>query len=277
MELGKYNDLKILRFTSVGAYLGDESENEVLLPNKYLSDDMELDDVVCVFLYRDSEDRMVATTETPFLTLNDFAYLKVTEVNYFGAFVNWGLEKELMIPFKEQKAKLEEDRYYLIHLGLDTATDRLFGSAKVEKYFEECREDYDIDQKVQLLICEETDLGNKVVVNNKYQGLIFNSDISKELKRGEKTIGYISKVREDGKIDVRLEVSGYQKVEFSSNSLLDKLISDKEVFLTDKSSPEEIRSQLGMSKKTFKQSVGKLYKERLIEIDRENGKLVYIG
>ncbi|MCH2230329.1 MAG: S1-like domain-containing RNA-binding protein [Crocinitomicaceae bacterium] len=266
MNIGEFNNLTILRFTSVGAYLADEEDNDVLLPNKYLTDDMQLDDEVSVFVYRDSEDRVVATTEKPYIEMGGFAYLKATAVSHFGAFVDWGLEKELMVPFKEQNLKLEEGRYYLTHLFLDDQTDRVVGSTRVQRYFQFCEEEFEADALVDLLICETTDLGVKVVVNNKYSGLIFRSDISKSVKRGDYIKGYVAKVREDGKLDIRLDKVGYDKISGSAEELLKILQRDKSLNLTDKSDPDDIREILGMSKKTFKQAVGSLYKQRLIKL-----------
>ena len=275
MKIGEFNELTLLRFTSVGAYLIDEMDNDVLLPNKYLTDDMELDDVLNVFVYRDSEDRVVATTEKPFIELNGYAFLKATEVNHFGAFMNWGLEKELMVPFREQNLKLEEGKYYLTHLLLDESTDRVFGSTKVNRYFKKATEPIDPNEEVDLLICETTDLGIKVIVNNQYSGLIFRSDISRVIKRGQLTKGYVSNLREDGKFDVRLDLVGREKISDSAEKLLEILKIKKQLLITDKSDPDTIREVVGMSKKTFKQAVGSLYKQRLISLD--DSRITYLG
>ena len=274
MNIGEFNELTVLRFTSVGAYLGDDQDNDVLLPNKYLSEGLEIDDKINVFIYRDSEDRAVATTEIPKIEMNGYAYLKVTAVNHFGAFADWGLEKELMIPFKEQYLKLEEGNYYLTHLALDESTDRVYGSTKTNRYLQDCEETFEADTEVEIMVCERTDLGVKVIVNGKYSGLIFKSDISRPLRRGQKTIGFVSNVREDGKVDVRLDKVGLDKVLNSVDQLLEKLRADGEIPLSDKSDPDDIRELVGMSKKTFKQAVGKLYKQRLIELG--DGKITLV-
>ena len=274
MKIGEFNELTLLRFTSVGAYLEDENENDVLLPNKYLTDEMELDDKINVFIYRDSEDRVVATTQIPKIEMTGYAYLKVTAVTHFGAFANWGLEKELMIPFKEQYLKLEEGNYYLMHLALDEKTDRVYGSTKVNRYLQECTEQFEDEAEVELMICERTDLGTKAIVNGKYSGLIFKNDVSKRLRRGQKIIGYVANVREDGKLDIRLDKAGGEKILSSADKLLEILHSDGEILLTDKSDPELVRETVGMSKKTFKQAIGKLYRERRISLD--NGKVTLI-
>lgn len=266
MIIGDYNDLEILRFTSVGAYLGDPEGNDVLLPNKYLNDSWEIGDTVCVFLYRDSEDRLVATTEEPMITLNQFTYLKAKSVSFYGAFMDWGLEKDLLIPFREQARKIEEDKEYLTYLYLDSSTDRLVGTTKTDKHLIPCTTELKEGDKVQLIICEKTDLGLKVIVNGQFKGLVFNNDITKNLKRGQKSVGFVGKVRPDGKLDIKLDQEGYEKIDKMSEDLLKIIETKKSLPLTDKSSPEEIKALLNMSKKSFKQAVGKLYKQRLIEL-----------
>lgn len=273
MKIGQYNDLTILRFTAPGAYLGDEEDNDVLLPGKYTTQDMQEGDVIRVFLYKDSEDRIVATTEDPLIELGGFAYLRVKEVNVFGAFLDWGLEKDLMVPFKEQNQKMEEGKTYLVTLQLDEATDRLFATMKVNRYLEECHDQELLNQKVSLLICDKTDLGVKVIVNNLYHGLIYRNDISKPLRRGMVTEGYIYTIREDGKVDVRLEKSGFEKFDEAAENILSQLKNKKVIYLSDKSDPDDIREQVGMSKKTFKQAIGKLYKAKLITITENSVEL----
>lgn len=264
MKVGQKNVLRILRFTSVGAYLGDDQDNDVLLPNKYLNDNMNLNDDVEVFIYRDSEDRLVATTEEPLIELNGFAYLQVKEVNFYGAFVNWGLEKDLMIPFKEQHKQLEENSYYLTSLRLDTATDRVYGTTKVNKLFDKTPSHGLLNKEVNILIGDQTDLGIKVVVDNRYQGIIYHSDVNKAIRRGDVETGYVYTIRDDGKVDVRLGKPGYERIDDYSDTLLKILQKRKTLKLTDKSDPADIREAVGMSKKAFKQAVGKLYKARLI-------------
>ncbi len=275
MKIGEYNELTILRFTSVGAYLGDEQDNDVLLPNKYLTENMLIGESVTVFLYKDSEDRIVATTETPKVVLNTFAFLKVKEVNAFGAFLDWGLEKDLLVPFKEMNLKMEEDRYYPIYLKLDEATNRLVATARINNLFHKDVTDIELNQEVDLLIWDTTDLGVKVIVNNKYAGLIYHSDISREINRGFHSVGYVYNIREDGKLDVRLEPSGYAKIEPQAEKLLAILHKNQGILmLTDKSDPEDIRTEVGMSKKTFKQAVGNLYKNKIITLGSDRISLV---
>lgn len=266
MNIGQYNDLTILRFTAPGAYLGDDEDNDVLLPGKYTTDDMEVGDVISVFLYKDSEDRIVATTETPLIQLGEFAYLKVIEVNAFGAFLNWGLEKDLMAPFKEQNQLMEEGKYYLVTLQYDYATDRLFASMKVNRYLEECTDESILNVESDILVCDTTELGIKVIVNNRYPGIIYRNDISRKINRGFRDVGYVYNIREDGRLDVRLEKAGFEKFDEAAERILNMLIDKKVIHLSDKSDPDEIREIAGMSKKTFKQAIGKLYKARRIFI-----------
>ena len=265
MQLGVFNKLTINRLTLVGAFLEDIQGNEVLLPKKYLSDAMQVDSEVSVFIMKDSENRIVATTETPHLLLGGFAYLRIAEINPFGAFADWGLDKDLFVPFREQIYKLFIDEKYLFVLKYDHETDRLFGSMKVKKSFDFCDEEL-TGLEVDLLICEQTELGINVIVNNKYSGLIYTQDFNKPLERGERSKGYVTKVREDGKLDVRFEPTTFEKYDMASEDLLEKLRKEKVMFLTDRSNPEDIREQLGMSKKTFKQAVGKLYRHRKINL-----------
>lgn len=274
MKLGQLNDLTILRFTSVGAYLGDEADNDVLLPNKYLTPELEIDDVVSVFLYKDSEDRIVATTETPLIQLNEFKYLQVKEVGAFGAFLDWGLEKDLLVPFKEQRLKLEEGRYYLVTLRLDEATDRLYGSTRINRFMEPCEDPEYLNKESDIQICETTDLGVTVIVDGIYKGIIYHNDVNRVLNKGEHYTGFVYNIREDGKVDVRLERGDLQRFDEAAERLLGILQDKKILRLSDKSHPDEIREQVAMSKKMFKQAIGKLYKARLINLSEDSIELV---
>lgn len=273
--LGQYNDLKVLRFTTVGAYLGDEDGNDVLLPNKYLTPDLSVDDTIHVFLYLDHDERIVATTEIPILELHTFAYLKVVETTHIGAFLDWGLIKHIFCPFKEQAVKMEEGKYYLVYLYIDEATQRLLVSARTKKFIETERIVVEPGEEVELLICDKTELGVNVIVNDTYSGLIFTNHITKIIKRGERCTGYVSKIREDGKLDISLQPIGHFKIEPSAQSLLDLLKQNDGILpLTDKSDPDLIREWVGMSKKTFKQAVGNLYKQKLISLEPSSIKLL---
>lgn len=267
MNIGEWNQLTVLRFTAHGSYLSDEEGNEVLLPNKYVERGLVENDKIDVFVYRDSEDRMVATTLKPLIELNGFSYLKVKQLNFYGAFVDWGLEKDLMIPFKEQKMRLEEGQSYLTCLLLDEATNRLYGTTKVGKHIQSCSESFDASEPVEALICDRTDLGVRVIINNRYAGLVYSSDIIRPVRRGDLTKAYVYNVREDGKLDVRLEPQGMVRISESAERLLEILKKKGKLNIHDKSDPEIIRETVGMSKKTFKQAVGGLYKQRLITLE----------
>lgn len=265
--IGEYADLRIDRFTSVGAFLEDDEGFEVLLPNKYLTDDMEENQTINVYIYNDSEDRPVATTETPKIELNDFAFLKVKAVSSFGAFLDWGLEKDLLVPFKEQTAKMVEDGVYLIRLYRDDQTNRLVGSARINRYLEDEVTDLEQGDEVDLFVAEISDLGRKVIVNEKYSGLIFKDRLVRPLRNGERTKGFVEFIREDGKIDISLVPIGLEKFDEFSEQLLDYLKDNNGVStVTDKSSPDLIRTELGMSKKSFKKAVGNLYKNKKIKL-----------
>lgn len=271
MKLGEYNTLTLLRLTTVGAYLGDgEEEFDVLLPNKYVTNEMEVGKDVEVFLYLDSEDRLIATTLHPLITINTFAYLEVEQVNLYGAFMNWGVEKGLMVPYKQQKMKLVEGGYYLTYLLMDEPTQRLIGSTKVSGFLSENTFGLEENQEMEMLICDIVDLGLQVIVNDKYHGLIYHNDLIRKLRKGTRVKGYISKIREDGKLDMRLEKSGIERIEPNAERLMQILGKNNgKLMLTDKSSPEDIRDIAGMSKKIFKQAVGNLYKQRIITLEND--------
>lgn len=273
--IGKNVELSINRFTSVGAYLEDFKDFEVLLPNKYLTDNMELGQLVNVFIYNDSEDRPVATTETPLIELNDFAFLTVKDVNEFGAFLNWGLEKDLLVPFKEQNSKMMEGGAYLVRLILDEKTNRLIGTAKINRYLDESPNDLETGDEVDLFVAERSDLGRKVIVNNIYSGLIFEDRIVQPLENGQKTKGYVEFIRQDGKIDISLVPLGLEKFDLFTEQLLTYIKeNDGKIYLTDKSDPELIRTELGLSKKSFKKAVGNLYKKKIIRLHEDSIELV---
>ena len=273
MQLGQINTLTIDRFTPPGAFLKDKFGNEVLLPNKYLLEEFELEQEIDVFVFKDSEQRIVSTTETPFLLLDEFKYLKVTQITPIGAFVDWGLDKNLLVPFSEQILKLEEEETYLIGLRYDDQTDRLYGSMKIKSLLEPCTDDLK-GIKVNLLICEKNDLGVSVIVNKKHEGLLFQNNIISKINHGDEIEGYVENVREDGKLDIRLEPITFEKYDIAIEKILERLNQEGKLFLSDKSPSEQINSELGMSKKTFKQSIGKLYKWRKITLHKDYIELI---
>ncbi len=255
--------------TDFGMYLIDKEGNEVLLPNKYVPEDMLINDEIEVFVYNDSEDRMVATTLKPKIQRNEYGYLKVKEVNAFGAFLDWGLEKDLLVPFREQKLKMLPEKKYLVYLYLDEKTDRLVASAKIQRFIEKDKIELEEGEEVNLLICEQTTLGVNVIINNLYKGLIFKSDLYQKIMPGNLRKGFIKHIRPDNKIDVVLEKQGYQNIEPNAEKILEKLhLHNGYLDLNDKSDPTEIAAHLEMSKKTFKKAIGALYKKRLIRIEK---------
>jgi predicted RNA-binding protein (virulence factor B family) len=270
MQLGKINKLTIKRFAPPGAYLIDLQENEVLLPNKYLTPDMEEGTEVEVFVMKDSSERLVCVTEKPYILLGDCVYLDVVEVNPFGAFVDWGLDKDLFVPFAEQRTRLEIGDRYLFTLLYDFETDRLFGSMKIKKVLIPCTDLSMEGQEVDLLICDEGKLGRNVIVDKRYEGLIFKDQQNQPLQREQECKGYVAKVREDGKLDIRLEVPNDSRYDAAEQKILDTLAAQEGFLaLTDKSDPNEVRAVLGLSKKTFKQAIGKLYKHRRIALEAD--------
>ena len=269
MEVGKYNTLKVLRATSVGMYLGDEEGNDVLLPHKYIPEDIEMGADIKVFIYRDSEDRLIATTLTPAILLNQFAVLEVVATSPIGAFLDMGLEKDLFVPFREQNHKLQKGQWTPVFLYLDEQTDRLVASVKVNKFFKNLESiDLEVGQKVDLLVFEKTDLGYNVIINNLYKGLVYENEIFQRLAWGDITQGYIKTIREDGKIDVSLQPIGFlQARDEHSKTILEKLQSNNgKLEVSDSSDPILIQEQLNMSKKAFKKAIGGLYKDGLIKI-----------
>ncbi len=276
IEIGKYNELTILRETSVGLYLGDESGEDVLLPNKYCPDKYELEDKITVFVYLDYAERKIATNLTPKVLFNEFALLRVTAIETVGAFMDWGLEKDLMVPFKEQRQRMDVDRWYIVYLDIDTETDRLFASNRIERHLQNESLTVEEGDKVDILIFHKTDLGFSVIVNNVHKGLIYNNEIFKELNIGDKLKGFIKNIREENKLDISLQPIGYTNYNDTNTQLLYNSLTEGGGFLaiTDKSSPEEIHTQFGISKKAFKRALGALYKDRKIEIGPDGIKLI---
>jgi Uncharacterized protein conserved in bacteria len=268
IEIGRKNKLKILRQTSVGLYLGDVSGEEVLLPDKYCPARFKIEDEIEVFVYRDHEGRKIATNLTPKINLNEFALLQVTAVTEVGAFLDWGMEKELFVPFMEQKQKMKKGRWYIVYLDLDTKTDRLYASNGIERHLQNDILTIKEKEEVELLVLQKTDLGFTVIVNNRHTGLIYKNEIFKELNIGDKLNGFVKKIREDNKIDILLQAIGYNNFIDTNTELIYRALLENEGFLavTDKSSPDEIYSQFGISKKAFKKTLGALFKQKKIEI-----------
>jgi len=274
IEIGEYQVLDVIKDTPYGLYLVDaeDDDEEVLMPGKFVTDDMKVGDKIKVFVYNDSKGRLVATTEEPAFLLDQYAYLTVAAVNDMGAFCDWGVSKQLFIPFKNQASKLKEGERYVVHLYLDEKTDRLVGTTKLNPFLEHFKDD-DIEkgEEVPLLVYQVTDIGYKVVIDNYYSGLIYKSETSETLQVGQEIKGFVKPFRNDGKIDISLSPLGYQNIEPNAQIILEKLqAAGGSLSLNDKSDPELIREELGMSKKLFKKAVGNLYKSKTIEL-RDQG------
>lgn len=300
--LGQKNLLKAAWKVDFGMYLEGDEEGKILLPNRYVPEGLEVGDEVEVFVYLDNEERRVATTLEPKAMVGDFAYLEVAWVNEFGAFLNWGLMKDLFCPFREQKKRMEEGRSYIVHVHLDEESYRIMASAKVEKWLEndklvkeksdtsvsikktketdlsDLSEDYHrlhVGDKVSALIWQKTDLGFKAIIDNKYGALLYDSQVFKDIHTGDRVDAYVTKIRPDGKIDVALQPSGRQHTEDFAEQLLRYLqYRGGRCRLGDKSSAEDIKEQFGVSKKTYKRAIGDLYKRRLITISDDGIELV---
>ncbi|WP_159799042.1 S1 RNA-binding domain-containing protein [Flavobacterium sp. MK4S-17] len=270
IEIGKYNTLKIDRTTSVGLFLTD-GKTDVLLPKKYVPRTFEIGDEIDVFIYLDQEERPVATTLKPYIRLNEFALLRVSYINKFGAFVDWGLEKDLFVPFREQARPMEEGKRYIIYMYLDEKSNRLAGSSKISQFLDNEELTVETGEEVDLLVSHITDMGINVIINQKHKGLLYKDDVYKELRTGDKLKGYIKNIRPDNKIDVTLQKQGYEGIEPNAEKILDELRSGRGFLrLNDNSHPEDIKTVLQMSKKTFKKAIGSLYKQKLIDI-KEDG------
>lgn len=272
LEIGKYNQLEVKKISSFGAYLASEA-GEILLPQKYAPEGLKPGDVVKVFVYLDSEDRLVATSQTPKAQVGDFAVLEVKDNSPIGAFLDWGLEKDLFVPFSEQTVPMKKREKYLVRLYLDRS-ERIAASAKIGKFLETELIPLKVGEEVDLMIYEFTDLGAKVIINGLYAGLLFRNELYGKPVPGTRLKGYVNKIREDKKIDVTLRKSGCSGVDGCKERIMKTLeASGGFLPLSDKSSPELIGELLEMSKKTFKKAIGSLYKDGFIELTEENIKL----
>jgi predicted RNA-binding protein (virulence factor B family) len=271
IELGKMNTLKINRRVDFGVYVGDGVE-ELLLPSKYIPEGVAVRDMVEVFVYKDSEDRMVATNLEPMIMLDQFASLEVKEVNNFGAFMEWGLEKDLFVPYKEQAVRMSKGERHIVRLCLDHKTNRLVGVTKILGFLERDTDELEEKQEVEVLVFGESDLGFNVLIDGKYQGLVYKNDVFDLLEIGDKRTGYIKEIREeDGKVDVSLRPFGVDAIDASKDTVWDKIKNapDGKLAVNDKSTPETIKNMFGLSKKAFKKAIGGLYKEGKIQITPE--------
>lgn len=267
-EIGRRNRLEILYETDSGFYLDGDVHGEILLPGKYIPRGARPGEILDVFIYRDSEDRLVATTEYPLAMVGEFASLRVVGMNpRVGSFLDWGLDKDLLLPIREQKEGLDIGYWVVVAVLLDDRSDRIMASARISRHLNLTPPEYHEGQEVKLLITGTTPLGYNAIVDNAHTGLLYRAEVALPLKMGQRMTGYIRAVREDGKIDLGLDQAGHRRIDNYQDDVLKALeASGGRMPYHDKSSPEEIRAAFGMSKKAFKQAIGTLFKARRIMI-----------
>lgn len=275
IKLGDYNRLTIVKSVDFGLYLDGGDEGEILLPTRYVPKGAGIGDEIDVFIYLDQDERLVATTQQPLAKVGDFAHLEVAWVNEYGAFLNWGLMKDLFCPFREQKKRMATGSSYIVYVTVDEDSYRLMATAKVDRYLDNERPLYRHNDEVDLLVWQKTDLGFKVIVDNKFSGLVYDDRIFRPLTTGDRLKGYIDHIRQDGKIDIVLQPTGHRHTEEFSETLLRYLQENNgHCELGDKSPAELIADRFKVSKKTYKKAVGDLYRRRLISIDEDGITLV---
>ncbi len=270
-ELGKSDTLKVVKIVDFGVYLDGGLLGEILLPRKYVPENCPIGRPIEVFIYHDSQDRMIATTQKPLAQVGQAALLKVKAATEIGAFLDWGLPRDLFIPFREQKQRMDSGKSYIVFVYLDEKSQRVVASSKLDKFIHQQPVSFGEAEMVKLLIYDRTEMGYKAIVNGTHWGMLYENEVFRELRRGQQIDGYIKKIRDDDKIDLCLQRPGYAEIpDFAE--LIIKQLREHNGFLalTDKSSPEKIYNIFGISKKTYKKALGALYKRKLIEI-RSNG------
>ncbi len=267
IEIGKYNTLRVVKVVDFGVYLDGEERGEILLPNEYVPKDCFPEDYLKVFVYFDSEDRIIATTEVPNIRVGEFAWMKVVSTSSVGAFLDWGLRKDLLVPFREQRDRMEEGKSYLVYAYVDESSDRIVATAKIEKYLDNVPVEYKTGQEVDVLIARKSDMGYNVIVDNLHWGLVYRNEVFRPLKLGQKLKGYIKGIRKDDKIDIILQKKGYDRVDAIVEKILEKLEDNGGVLdVSDKTAPEIIYNLFECSKKDYKKAIGTLFKEKKIEL-----------
>lgn len=273
-KIGKMNHLQVVKLVDFGVYLDAEEFSTVLLPKRYAPEGCAVGDWLDVFIYLDSEDDLIATTLTPKAMLGECAYLKVTDVNDAGAFLDWGLPKDLLVPYNEQHKPMEVNKSYVVTLQLDAGTDRLFASSKLNRYLEETSHGFKPQQAVDLLICGRSDMGYKAVVNHTHLGLIFRDDAFKPLKYGQRLQGYIKELRADKKLDLSLQLpAGAARQDLGEQIIAHLQANGGTSTLTDKAAPDDIYHHFNVSKKNYKKALGALFKQKRIVIGKDEIKL----
>ena len=274
VNVGKYNTLKVVKAVDFGLYLDGGEGKEILLPTRYVPKEAKVGDEIEVFIYHDNEGRLIATTARPYATVGEFQFMEVKDVNRTGAFLDWGIMKDLLVPFKEQKKAMRVGKWYLVYVRLDHVTGRIMASARIEKFLNNVFPHYERGEEVDLLIADEAELGYKVIINNTHTGLVYYDETFQRLEKGEHIKGYIKEVREDEKIDVSLMPLGYQKVEGIAGTILSALKAQGGyIAVHDKSEPDVIYALFRCSRKAFKQAIGALYKQHLITLEEKGIRL----
>ncbi len=274
-EIGQILELEALKITPQGVYLITDDEKEILLPNKYVPADLEIEDKIEVFVYTDSEDRPIATTLEPKIKLHECAYLKAVDVNKYGAFFDWGMEKDLLVPFSEQFLKIVAGKRYIIYLYKDELTNRLVGTTKFGKFIRENKVLIKPGDEVNLLVSGETEIGYKVIVNNRHYGMIYKNEAFRKIHIGDQLKGYLQRVRKDNKMDITLNSANLSEIEILANRIFERLLKEKgKLNFSDKSAPEVIYAEFQVSKKSFRRAIGLLYSERKITITPESISIV---
>lgn len=274
-QVGRIQTLKVVSLTEFGVYLDGGQHGKILLPGNVTPRGTEIGHSIEVFVYWDSEDRIIATTTLPYGEVGDFVLLQCAATNEVGSFMDWGIAKDLFVPFREQKVRLEPDKHYIVHIYEDQASDRLVGSTKLHQFYDKTPDAFEFNQKVSLLILYKIDLGYAALIDQRYPGMLYHNEVFRELRRGETCEGYIKNIRADGKVDLSLQPQGYQASDNATEQIA-KYLADHggSMNLTDGSSPEVIYQTFGMSKKLFKKALGALLKQERITISHVKVTLV---
>ncbi len=274
LHIGNYNTLKVIKLVDFGAYLDGGEGTEILLPKRYVPDGLEPGDDINVFIYHDNEGRLIATTLRPYATVGEFCFLTVKSVSSIGAFLDWGLMKDLLVPFREQKSHMMEGRRYLVYVRLDHASGRIMASERVEKFLGNIPPRYRMNQEVDALVTEETEIGYRAIVDNAHWGMFYHNEVFRHLPRGKRLKAYVKGVRDDGKIDLSATPLGYRKIDGIAGTIVRSLEMNRGFLpVHDKSDPDEIYALFQCSKKTFKQAIGTLYRQHVITLEADGIRL----
>ena len=270
ISIGKYNTLQVVREVDFGIYLDGKNLGDILMPKKYIPNNTSIGDTINAFIYRDAEDRLIATTEKPYATVGEFAYLRVKAVSQHGAFLDWGLTKDLLVPYREQISRMQQDCSYIIYILLDNRSGRIIATEKFNNYLNNIAPRYEQGEAVNALIYKKTPLGYSAIINNIHTGIIYNSDIIHNISIGKHITAYVTKIREDDKIDLSLRPLGYSKVDTLRDIIIRRIREHGgSMSIGDKTDPETIKVLFGCSKKAFKMTIGTLYKEGIINISAD--------